>query len=108
MLPSRRVCVYQGVGPADAFLVRDYLVAHQLSVEVRGEALGGLAGALPMTDVWPSLWVLVQHEERARRLVAEWDSAEVPGEPGWVCACGAEVDAHFGECWSCGRPRPQG
>lgn len=106
MRPTRRVCVYQGVGPADAFLVRDYLQAHQLTVELRGQDLGGLAGALPMQDVWPSLWVLAPHASRARELIAEWDAAKVPGGPDWQCTCGAQVDAHFGECWSCGCGRP--
>ena len=104
----RRVCVYHGLGPADAFLVRDHLVAHGLPVEVRGQLLSGLVGAIPTHDTWPSLWIVERHARRARALVAEWDAAQVPdGEP-WVCSCGAEVDAHFGECWQCGRARPAG
>lgn len=103
----RRVCIYHGSGPADAYLVRDHLVAHGLPVEVRGQHLGGLGGALPVQDTWPTLWVVDRHVGRARALVAEWDAAKLPDSPGWVCPCGAEVDAHFGECWSCGTVRSQ-
>ena len=101
-----RVCVYRGMGPADAYLMRDHLVAHGRPVEIRGEHLGGLSGALPTMDTWPTLWVVDRHASRARALIDDWDSARIPDEPGWVCSCGAEVDAHFGECWKCGRPRP--
>ena len=101
-----RVCVYRATGPADAYLVRDHLVAHGLKVEIRGELLGGLSGALPTMDTWPALWVLDRHAERARELISQWDAAQLPDGPEWVCVCGAEVDAHFGECWKCGRPRP--
>lgn len=101
-----RVCVYRGTGPADAYLVRDHLVAHGLQVELRGEHRSGLSGALPMLDTWPALWVVDRHARRARALIAEWDAASVPDGPGWTCACGAEVDAHFGECWQCGRASP--
>jgi hypothetical protein len=98
----RRVCVYNGAGPTDAFLVRDHLVAHGLPVEVRGQHLGGLVGAIPVADTFPSLWVVDRHAQRARDLIAEWDADLAPGGRPWMCACGAEVDAHFGECWSCG------
>ena len=101
-----RVCVYRGMGPADAYLIRDHLVAHGLAVEVRGQLLSGLSGALPTMDTWPTLWVVDRHAARARALIDEWDAARVPDGPGWVCSCGAEVDAHFGECWKCGRPCP--
>ena len=103
---ANRVCVYRATGPADAYLVRDHLVAHGLSVELRGEHRSGLSGALPIMDTWPTLWVIDRHAQRANTLIAEWDAAMVPDAPEWVCVCGAEVDAHFGECWQCGRGRP--
>ena len=102
----RRVCVYNGTGHADAFLVRDHLVACGLPVEVRGQHLGGLVGAIPVSDTFPSVWVNERHVARAHALIAEWDAARTPGGEPWVCACGAEVDAHFGECWSCGGAQP--
>jgi len=104
----RRVCVYKASGPADAYLVRDHLVAHGLPVEVRGQHLGGLGGALPLSETWPSLWVVDRHESRARALISDWDAATMPDGPSWTCVCGAEVDGHFGECWSCGGGRPLG
>ena len=104
---SKRIRVYQAVGPLDAFLVRDYLVAAGLVVEVRGQGLSGLGGALPFSVTLPSLWVVDRHEARAAALIDEWMNAQQPvGEP-WMCGCGAEVDGHFGECWSCGTERPR-
>ncbi len=103
---SKRICVYQAVGPLDAFLVRDHLVASGLVVEVRGQGLSGLGGALPFSVTLPSLWVVDRHEARAAALIDEWMNAQEPGGEPWTCGCGAEVDAHFGECWSCGTERP--
>ena len=101
---ARRVCVYRGAGPTDAHLVRDMLVGDGIPVQMRGELLSSLQGAIPVQDAWPSLWVRAHNAERAQALITELDQAD--GGEGWRCSCGEDNDGHFGSCWKCSADRP--
>jgi hypothetical protein len=97
--------VYRGTSLADVHLVRDLIESDGIPVEVRGELLSGLAGAIPMADTMPTLWVLVHNAPRARALVETLEAVARSGAP-WVCSCGEGNEASFGSCWRCGRMRP--
>lgn len=99
-----RVCIYRGAGPTDAHLVRDMLVGDGIPVEIRGELLSSLQGAIPVQDAWPSLWVRPHNAGRAQALITAFDEAAA-GE-GWRCSCGEDNDGHFGSCWKCSADRP--
>lgn len=100
---SRRVCIYKAFGPTDGHMVRDLLEADGIPVQMRGEQLSGLVGAIPIPDTWPSLWVLDHNEARARSLIA---GMEQPTGAAWACSCGEQNDGNFGSCWSCSADRP--
>ncbi len=48
--------------------------------------------------------------EESQTVLAAISSKEPPQPQGapWTCpACGEEIEAQFGECWSCQMPRPE-
>jgi len=100
------VCVYEGVGPTDAYLLQHWLEDHGVKVEVQGQHRMGIQGAVPFPDVWPSLWVTEAQVELALELVKKFhEPREVA--PAWVCpGCGERVEATFGSCWKCDTVRP--
>ena len=98
--------------PTEAHLVKGVLETRGISAEVRGEALWGTRGEIPLTpDTLPTVWVLhdLQAPE-AVRIVEEYSSSAPAsgGEAeGWRCpACGEQVEPQFSECWKCGASRP--
>ncbi|RME35572.1 MAG: DUF2007 domain-containing protein [Gammaproteobacteria bacterium] len=89
----------------------DYLAAllrdHGIACLLRNQLLGGGAGELPPTEIWPELWVLEDGDApRAGALIEQALTVTGPGP--WTCpACGERVDEGFGQCWSCGKERPE-
>lgn len=101
---ARKVCVYKAHGPTDGHLVRDLLQGEGIPVEMRGELLSSLQGAIPVTEAWPSLWVRPHNADRARQLIDAFDRSTEAAD--WACACGEDNGGSFGSCWQCGRDRP--
>lgn len=100
------VRAYQGSGPTDAYLVRDWLQRNGVSAEVRGESLMTLRGDIPITEAWPTVWVPPDLHARARELVTEFHGPTLV-HPDWKCPrCGEENAPTFGSCWSCGTDSP--
>jgi hypothetical protein len=92
---------YQGHGPIDAFLVRDWLERNEIRTFVRGEHLVSLRGDLPVA--WPSVWVAIADRERAVAAVTTYHQPALV-HPVWNCpGCGEENPPAFGSCWNCGR-----
>jgi hypothetical protein len=99
--------------PAEAHLVKGVLEARGIRAEVRGEALWGTRGAIPLTpDTLPTVWVLddLQAPEGVR-IVEEYSSSAASASgleaQGWRCpACGEQLEPQFSECWKCGASRP--
>jgi hypothetical protein len=99
------VCVYRATGPADGFLVRDWLVRSGLEPQLRGD-LSTIRGEIPIGESWPSIWVGPQHRERAASLIQELNGPRLVREA-WTCpACGAEGEPDFDSCWNCDADRP--
>ena len=106
--------VFVARNPTEAHLVKGVLETRGIRAEVRGEALWGTRGEIPLTpDTLPTVWVLddLQGPE-GMRIVEEYSStASVPGPEvqGWRCAaCGEQLEPQFSECWKCGAGRPAG
>lgn len=102
---ARRVCVYKAHGPADGHLIRDLLEAEGIPVQMRGELLSSLQGAIPVPDAWPSLWVRPHNATRARQLIDDMDQPADATD--WACACGEVNGPGFGSCWQCGAAQPR-
>jgi hypothetical protein len=93
----------------EAHLIRDFLLSHGISAEVRGEFLTSGWGELPV-DVC-SVWVTddAQFEAANDLLVAFFsgDFARKFRGESWRCAdCGERLEGQFTQCWSCGALRP--
>jgi hypothetical protein len=93
--------VYQATGPADAYLVRDWLERNNINTWVLGEALIGLHSAIPAGRSWPSVWVMRHDRERAELAVRDFHGPALVS-PDWVCQCGETNAPTFGSCWRCG------
>ena len=99
------VKVYQGTGPTDAYLARDWLERNDVPCWVRGESLLSLRGELPIGEAWPTVWVKAVDEARARTLLAQFEGPTLV-HPDWQCAhCGEPNGPNFMSCWSCGRDK---
>jgi Putative prokaryotic signal transducing protein len=99
--------------PTEAHLVKGVLETRGIRAEVRGEALWGTRGEIPLTpDTLPTVWVLDDRQApEGVRIVEEYSSSEASAsgleDQGWRCpACGEQLEAQFSECWKCGASRP--
>ena len=95
----------------EAHFIKGLLESQGLSALVRGEALAGLAGGIPLADACSSVWILDDdREEQARAVIKDYDTgyaAQTVPVAGWRCAkCGQELEPQFTGCWACGTERP--
>ena len=82
---------------------KNVLASEGIASEIRNEFLGGIAGEMPVDQVWPELWVVSDLDyDRAKQLIDDSVVDESPKAP-WRCAtCGTENEGQFAACWSCG------
>lgn len=82
---------------------KNVLESEGIPCQVRNEYLGGIAGEMPLQEVWPELWVVNDLDfDRAKQLIDAAISDESPQRP-WKCKkCGEENEGQFGACWNCG------
>ena len=104
--------VFVAPTPTEAHLVKGVLETRGISSEVRGEALWGTRGAIPLTpDTLPTVWVLddLQAPE-GMRIVEEYSSpasaSRLEAQGARCPACGEQLEPQFSECWKCGASRP--
>lgn len=72
--------VYEAEHLIDAHMARGCLLAAGIAAEVRGEALTGAMGELPVRGLI-TVWVPVRDLEAARRVIGEWlDDLSAPDE----------------------------
>lgn len=98
------ICVYQGIGLTDAYLVRDWLERNDIRAVVR-EALLGALGQVPVCEAYPSVHVADADKERAEEALRVFRGPSLV-HPEWTCPkCGEENGPAFGSCWRCGADR---
>ncbi len=70
---------------------------------IKNAILGGIAGEMPLDQVWPELWVVNDLDyDRAKQLIDNAISDESPHEQ-WKCRkCGEQNEGQFAACWNCG------
>ena len=82
---------------------KNVLESEGIPCQIRNEFLGGIAGEMPLQEIWPELWVINDIDyDRARQLL---DNAIVDESPhaNWTCRqCGEENEGQFAACWNCG------
>jgi hypothetical protein len=90
--------------------LQSLLEAEGIRCEIRNLNASGTAGAVPVAQVYPELWILENRDEaRAKSLIQSYrdEAAAAPVGPDWTCpACGESVDGVFSSCWNCGAAMP--
>lgn len=97
-------CVLRSSGPAEAWLVRDWLAQNGIPVVVRDD-LSAARGEIGIAESWPTVWVPRSDVERATAALAVYRSPRLV-HPRWVCGCGEVNEPTFGSCWACGADGP--
>ena len=84
---------------------KNVLESEGIPCQIRNEFLGGIAGEMPLQEIWPELWIINDIDyDRAKQLI---DNAIVDESPhaNWKCGkCGEENEGQFAACWNCGAP----
>ena len=82
---------------------KNLLESEGIASEIKNAILGGIAGEMPLDQVWPELWVINDlNYERAKQLIDEAAIEESPMDP-WTCRkCGEQNEGQFAACWNCG------
>ena len=83
---------------------KNLLESEGIPCQIRNEYLGGIAGEMPLQEIWPELWIVNEMDyDRAKQLI---DSAIIDESPlaNWKCRqCGEENEGQFAACWNCGK-----
>lgn len=97
------VLLHRAPTPAEAWLVKHALAQEGIAAEVRGENLSTLAGAIPVRDAQPTVWVAASDRDAAERVLARLQGPELV-HPEWTCPhCGETNPPSFAVCWKCER-----
>jgi hypothetical protein len=72
---------------------------------VKNLGVSNAHGAIPMTEVYPELWVVDDEDfDEAMELLESFHGKESEEQDlaDWVCGtCGEQVPGSLGECWNC-------
>ncbi len=105
----REVRVFIALHPAEAHHVKGLLGSVGIDSEIRGEALYGARGEIPIQEASPSVWVLEADADQARELLKDYRSEVAEGSSDaarWTCpTCGERLEGQFTSCWNCGTER---
>ena len=102
--------VFVAQHPMEAHLVKGILESNGIASEIRGEALFGARGELPLTEASPTVWVL--NDEQVDEALAvlrhrTTEPSEVAAYHLWRCArCGETIEPQFTACWQCNADKP--
>jgi len=99
--------------PTEAHLLKSLLELEGISAEVRGEALYGALGEIPIdSNSLPSVWIQDGSQfdkamEFVRGYVSGQGSPDSTGKS-WHCPkCGEMMESQFTSCWNCGTDHDQ-
>jgi hypothetical protein len=82
---------------------KNVLESEGIPCQIRNEFLGGIAGEMPLQEIWPELWIINDIDyDRAKQLIDAAIGDESPHD-NWKCRqCGEENEGQFAACWNCG------
>lgn len=83
---------------------KNVLESEGIACRIRNEYLGGIAGEMPLQEVWPELWIYNDLDfDRAKQLIDASIVEESP-QQAWRCKkCGETNEGQFAACWNCGK-----
>ena len=88
----------------EAWLLRERLQEAGVRVRLAGEALVGLAGAIPLRDAEPILWVPEEQVARAQGVLDRFFGPELVHPARRCPSCEEDNPAGFQICWNCETP----
>ena len=92
--------VYTAATLPEAHLIQHQLESAGINARVFNENAQGAIGELPVTDAWPDVWIVQNHQFRAARAVIE--RYETNSENELLChSCGEISPGSFEVCWQC-------
>ncbi|MDV2857780.1 MULTISPECIES: putative signal transducing protein [Oceanimonas] len=92
--------VFDAANSLEAHALKGALESRGIDVRLKGEALSGALGELPMDVAQITLLVSAGNWQQAREFVQHYQHKE---DGSWFCrACGEENDVSFEICWQCG------
>ena len=85
---------------------KNVLESEGIPCQIRNEFLGGIAGEMPLQEIWPELWIVNDIDyDRAKQLIDAAITDESP-HSNWKCRqCGEDNEGQFAACWNCGTPQ---
>lgn len=97
--------IYTAADPLEAEVLRGYLAAHGIAIEILGNGLWSARGELQV-DAYPRLCLREPADQaRALDLLRRYEHRrDAPGAE-WRCACGESSPTDFEICWACGSER---
>ena len=92
--------VYTAATLPEAHLILHQLESVGINARVFNENAQGAIGELPVTDTWPDVWIVQNHQFRAARAVIK--RYESSSENELLCnSCGEASPGTFEVCWQC-------
>ena len=101
--------IYSARDEIDAEMVKNALGDAGIESVVQGGGLAGILGAIPASEgSLPSVWVKDEDEDRAAKVLAEFQHPPKSQSVSWKCPkCGEMIDPQFTACWNCGTTLPE-
>ena len=101
--------VYSAQDLVEAQFLKDFMIANNIEVIIKGEMLMGAIGEIP-ANTTPSVWGIDDASfDKAKELVTVFegrDRALSTDASVWKCLdCDELIEPQFSQCWSCGKPR---
>lgn len=82
--------------------LKEILEARNIQLLVKNEMLLGAAGEIPLTDIWPEIWVMDDRDETLAKTIIEQVLSTTNEHRQWQCSqCGEWIESQFSECWKC-------
>ena len=86
----------------EAHLVQQMLEAEFIPAAVFNENAHGAAGELPITEVWPEVWIKEdRHCSGARSIIERYETASSSEMRATCAQCGESNPVNFQMCWYC-------
>ena len=90
--------VFSSFNQTAVYHARNLLENAGIETLVKNAVLSSAMGELPPAECQAELWVVVQHADRASRILRFEQAGGTP----WRCpACGETQEPQFTQCWRC-------
>jgi hypothetical protein len=99
--------VYSAANISLVSIFQNMLKERGIKCWIKNEALLTGIGEIPPIETWPQLCVEDDDYLEAKRIVDEALATKDISSP-WKCdSCGEIIEGQFGQCWNCGKDRPE-